>query len=68
MIKLLEMKGFKVTINGRKIIAASDRVVSVFVGAGNNPQDNYIRIGGIDSNSYYLRWLNPHCSYVELII
>ncbi|MCE5204766.1 MAG: hypothetical protein LLF80_01480 [Porphyromonadaceae bacterium] len=52
------MKSFKVTVNGEEIIAASDRVVSVFVGAGNHHQDNYIHIGGMDSNSYHLTWLD----------
>ena len=54
------MKSFKVTINEEEVIAASDRTVSVFIGAGNQPQDNYIRIGGMDSNSYRLTWLDRY--------
>ncbi|WP_298654059.1 hypothetical protein [uncultured Proteiniphilum sp.] len=52
------MKSFKLTINEEEIIAASDRIVSVFIGAGNLPQDNYIHIGGMDSDSYNLTWLD----------
>lgn len=54
------MKGFKVTINEEEVIAASDRIVSISIGAGNLPQDNYIHIGGMDSNSYHLTWLDRH--------
>lgn len=54
------MKSFKVTINEEEVIAASDRIVSVFIGAGNQPQDNYIHIGGMDSNSYHLTWLDRY--------
>ncbi len=54
------MKSFKVTINEEEVIAASDRIVSISIGAGNHPQDNYIHIGGMDSNSYHLTWLDRH--------
>lgn len=53
------MKGLKIVINDDDAInIASDRVVSIFFNIGKQREDNWIHIGGLDSKSYHLTWLD----------
>jgi hypothetical protein len=53
------MKGFEIKINDKKVIrAVSDSLTSISIGTGYFPEDNYIYIGGIDSKSDHLTWLD----------
>lgn len=54
----LYMKGLKIIINDKDVInIASDRVAGIFINIGESRQNNYIHIGGLDSKSYHLTWL-----------
>lgn len=51
------MKGFEIRLNDEEpLIAASDNLAFVIVGAG--PDDNYIYVGGADMRFYSMVWWN----------
>ena len=52
------MKGLEIKINNEKIIASTDCIVSIVLGAGCNSEDNFVVIEGLDSKSNFLTWID----------
>lgn len=63
------MLGFEIKVNDGKLLrVASDGVLSVVMHVGENPEYDYMNVGGMDSRLYHFSWFGKDMESGDKVI